>query len=275
MKPEFMPDLYSFSDFRRFLIECYTLKKKSDPTYSYRRFAEAAGLGSPNYLKLVMDGDRAMTVSNIHRFSQALGLTINETRYFEALVLLNQAESVKEKAYYQARLAELAAQKGSTTIRKSASTALLDSPVTMAVIVCLHGLPVSAGFGDVAQRAGARKETIETIIDILLKEKLVSVEDGHYQLTDRYIQFQDRQSRSSNQKKYIRAQLEESVRALDTRYAKDAKFYCNTFTISRDSLEVLQDRIATWIDQLMNETNTQAPEQVVQLNVQLFPHRHV
>jgi uncharacterized protein (TIGR02147 family) len=273
MKPNYTPDLYRYDDFRRFLSDCYTLKKKNDPTYSYKRFAEAADLGSHNYLKLVMDGDRALTIANIHRFSSALDLTPSETRYFEALVLFNQAESNSEKAYYRARLSELTAQKSPSTIRKSSSTALLDSPVTMAVIVCLHGLHEDDGFAAVASRSGAKKETVAVIVETLLREKLVSIVDHRYELTDRYIQFQDRQSRSSNQKRYLKSQLEESMRALDSRYAKDAKFYCNTFTIAKDSLEVLQDRIANWIDDLMNDTNAEPAEQVVQLNIQLFPHR--
>ncbi len=95
--------------------------------------------------------------------------------------------------------------------------------------------------------------------------------DGRYELTERYIQFQDRQAKSSNQKKYIRAQLEESAKALETRYAKDAKFYCNTFTIAEDSLAGLQEKVGKLIDDLMEETNAESPDRVVQLNVQLFP----
>ncbi len=273
MKPNYTPDLYRYDDFRHFLLDFYSLKKKNDPTYSYKRFADAADLGSPNYLKLVIDGDRALTIANIHRFSGALDLTPSETRYFEALVLLNQAETNGERAYYRARLTELNSLKSPSTIRKSSSTALLDSPVTTAVIVCLHGLRVNEGFAAVASRSGAKKETVAVIVETLMSEKLVSIKEDRYELTDRYIQFQDRQSRSSNQKRYLKLQLEESLRALDTRYAKDAKFYCNTFTIAKDSLEVLQDRIANWIDDLMNDTNAEPAEQVVQMNLQLFPHR--
>lgn len=35
----------------------------------------------------------------------------------------------------------------------------------------------------------------------------------------------------------------------------------------------LQERIAAWVDDLMNGTNAEPAEQVVQLNIQLFPHR--
>jgi hypothetical protein len=66
----------------------------------------------------------------------------------------------------------------------------------MAVIVCLHGLHVNDGFGAVTSRSGAKKEPVELIVEIRLREKLVSIKVDRYELTDRYIQFQDRQSRT-------------------------------------------------------------------------------
>lgn len=273
MKPETRPNVLAYDDFRRFLRDCYTNRKRSDATYSYKRLADSAGLGSPNYPKLVMDGTRALTVANIHRFAHALELTSDETAYFEALVHLNQAETDLETGFYRARLNELKKRsaRSSTVIRKSSSTALLQSPITMAIVVAVHELPVERAAQEIHSKTGIRIETIQIVIETLLKENLLRELNGRYELTEKYIQFQDRQSRSANQKKYIRAQLEESLKALETRYAKDAKFYCNTFTIAEGSLPNLQERVARLIDELMDETNAEAPERVVQLNIQLFP----
>lgn len=273
MKPDILPNLFEYGDFRRFLRDCYTQRKKVDPTYSYKRLADAAGLGSPNYPKLVIDGERSLTVSNIHRFAQALRLTPSETSYFETLVHLNQSETSLEKSFYQARLADLKkrAAPSSMLIRNSSSTALLQSPVAMAVVVAVHELSEEDAIRRVQQKTGIKKDTIALVIEILLKENLLRVIDGRYELTERYIQFQDRQSKSSNQKKYIRAQLEESLKALETRYARDAKFYCNTFTIAEGSLPNLQEKIGKLVDELMEETNNESPDRVMQLNVQLFP----
>lgn len=273
MRPESRPNLYEYDNFRRFLSDCYTARKRIDATYSYKRLSDAAGLGSPNYPKLVMDGERSLTVANIHRFASALELNYNETHYFETLVLLNQAETSLEKNFYQSRLTELKkkASSHSTLIRKSSSTALLQSPIAMATVVAVHELPISEAVEEVHKKTGIRIDSIKIVIETLLKENLLRELNGRYELTEKYIQFQDRQSRSANQKKYIRAQLEESLKALETRYAKDAKFYCNTFTIAEGSLPNLQERVARLIDDLMDETNAESPERVVQLNIQLFP----
>lgn len=264
------PDIYDYTDFQQYLKAIYTFKKHLDPNYSFRRFSSTAGLNSPNYLKLVMDGERPLTVANIHRFSRALLLGLNETAYFESLVLMKQSETRGERAYYQSRSAELRKVRRTKSVRAASGTALLEDPATTAVVVCVDDVPTDNAAIQIAKKSGVDSKKIELILETLKREKLIDVIEGKYVLSDRYIQFQDRQSKSANQKRYIRAQLENSVRALDTRYARDAKFFCNTFTIEADALETLQERIAEWIDELMQQTNTQKPERVVQLNLQIF-----
>lgn len=264
-------DIYEFSDFQIYLKAYYAQRKKIDTSYSFRRFSMSAGLQSANYLKLVMDGERPLTVANIHRFAKALELGFNETGYFEALILTKQSETKFERTYYQERSAELRKGRHAKAVRAASGTALLEDPATTAVIVCVDDIAVSAAAALIAKKSGVAQEKIAKILETLKKEKLIEVVDDKYVLGDRYIQFQDRQSKSSTQKRYIRAQLDSSKRALETRYARDAKFFCNTFTIESDALPILQERVADWIDELMQQTNSQRPERVIQLNLQLFP----
>lgn len=265
------PNLYDYSDFRTYLGDTYLHRKQKDSAFSYKRFAQQAGLGSPNYLKLIIDGDRQLTVTNIHRFAQALELTYTEIQYFEALVHLCQAESTREKSYYRARVSELSRGVSRKLTRKPSSTALLDEPSTMGVVLCLHGANTVTAATEAAEKTGVKPERVQKIIQVLVGEELLNVVQGKFELTEKYIKFQDRKSRSGGQKKYFRAQLDASVRALETRYERDAKFYCNTFTIAEDSLEILQDRVSGWIDDLMERTNAESPEKIMQLNLQLFP----
>ena len=51
-------NIYNFSDYRDFLKDRYRQLKEADPVFSFRHFSKQAGFGSPNYLKLVMDGKR-------------------------------------------------------------------------------------------------------------------------------------------------------------------------------------------------------------------------
>ena len=50
------PDVLHYSNYRAFLLDYYEYKKEEQPIFSHRYFAQKAGITSPNYLKLVMDG---------------------------------------------------------------------------------------------------------------------------------------------------------------------------------------------------------------------------
>ncbi len=81
--------------------------KKEKKGFTYARFSEKAGIQSPNYLKLVSDGKKNLTSSNIIKFASAIGLNAEELDYFEALVSFNQAKAPQEKEYHLKKLTKL------------------------------------------------------------------------------------------------------------------------------------------------------------------------
>jgi uncharacterized protein (TIGR02147 family) len=95
--------VFEYMDYRRFLRDAYTELKRTKPQFSYRYFARRAGLGSPSYLKLVMDGDRNLSADMAGRFAQALRLDKQSAQFFCTLVALNQARRTDERAkHYEA-----------------------------------------------------------------------------------------------------------------------------------------------------------------------------
>lgn len=105
--PDEAPSVYSYMDYRIFLLEFYQFRKNSERGYSYRSFAKAAGFTSPNFLKLVTEGQRNLSVQALEKFIKALHLNGNQAEYFRNLVLMNQADNDLEKDAYLKRLKEL------------------------------------------------------------------------------------------------------------------------------------------------------------------------
>jgi uncharacterized protein (TIGR02147 family) len=97
-------DVFEYRDYRVFLRDTYDHRKKSEYGFSYRAFAKRAGLGGPNYLKLVSDGQRNLTSEMAGRFAEALGLSGEAASYFCDLVLFNQASSAGERERSYRRL---------------------------------------------------------------------------------------------------------------------------------------------------------------------------
>jgi uncharacterized protein (TIGR02147 family) len=89
------PSLGAFTDYRQFLKEYYEyrrqLTRNSLRPYSYAMFAAAADIKSPNYLKLIIDGQRNLSTEMARKFAKAMALSKEETEEFVALVDYSQA----------------------------------------------------------------------------------------------------------------------------------------------------------------------------------------
>jgi uncharacterized protein (TIGR02147 family) len=107
-----VPSIFDYFQYREFLKDYYQEQKKRKSGFTYARFSEKARLGSPNYYKLVMDGEKNLTSANVIRFCHGLGFGAEESDYFEALVNFNQADEAMEREYYQERLNRLRTRRG-------------------------------------------------------------------------------------------------------------------------------------------------------------------
>jgi uncharacterized protein (TIGR02147 family) len=97
-------NIYNFSDYRDFLKDRYRQLKTTDPVFSFRNFSKQAGFGSPNYLKLVMDGKRNLSVEAIGKFAKGLRLDNHESEFFRYMVEYNQCEHPSKKKVFEAKL---------------------------------------------------------------------------------------------------------------------------------------------------------------------------
>jgi uncharacterized protein (TIGR02147 family) len=97
--------VFDFLDYRAFLRAYYDAAKRTRAGFSYRLFSQQAGLKSPNFLKLVIDGERNLGPESVERVSQALGLGASEAHYFADLVSSGQAESALERSRAFERIA--------------------------------------------------------------------------------------------------------------------------------------------------------------------------
>jgi uncharacterized protein (TIGR02147 family) len=91
------PNLFDYFDYREYLHDYYLYHKRRNSAYSYRLFARKAKLGSPNYLKLVVDGKRRITDRTLFQFARGLGLGRDEEKYFRELVMYQEVSDPDSK----------------------------------------------------------------------------------------------------------------------------------------------------------------------------------
>ena len=97
VKDQSAPNLFDYFDYREYLHDYYLFHKKKNSAYSYRLFARKAKLGSPNYLKLVVDGKRRITDRTLYQFARGLGLSRDEEKYFRELVMYQEVSDPDSK----------------------------------------------------------------------------------------------------------------------------------------------------------------------------------
>jgi len=102
--PDSKISIFHYLDYRQFLRDWYLHAKASRGSFSFRSFSKKAGFQSTNFLKLVMDGDRNLTEESLVKFALALKLNKQEQEFFRNLVFFNQAKTHEQKNQYYAKL---------------------------------------------------------------------------------------------------------------------------------------------------------------------------
>jgi uncharacterized protein (TIGR02147 family) len=89
--------VFDFLDYRAYLRAYYEHAKCRPAGFSFRTFSKRAGLKSPNFFKLVIDGDRNLGAETVTKFADALGLQGEARTFFADLVAFEQAADSSDK----------------------------------------------------------------------------------------------------------------------------------------------------------------------------------
>jgi len=263
-----MKNLQTFACFRKYLRDYYIFRKKNGG-FSYRQFADMAGLLSPNYLKLVIDGKRNLTNQNTYKLAKALRLDFNETKFFETLVHYGQAS--EEKKYYKAKLQELKEELSDLHIKQRTTQELFAKWYYPYILIALDGKEEKSAVKIIKSLTSLPVQSITEGINQMLELKLVEIHQGTYRLSSNFLAISDQNNNQLKTRQFLKDQTFLSAKVFDDLYAKESKFLSLGFTISESSFDYFADKMDIFLDKIATEANQQKPEKVVQLNLQLFP----
>jgi len=89
--------VFDYLDYRAYLRAYYDAAKKRPAGFSFRTFSKRAGLRSPNFFKLIIDGERNLGKDTVAKFANALDLEGEARAFFADLVAFEQAANTAEK----------------------------------------------------------------------------------------------------------------------------------------------------------------------------------
>lgn len=267
------PDIFEYTDYRNFLGDTYSFLKQTKRQFSYRFFSQQAGFHSPNFLKLVIEGKRNLTLDSAEKFVQALDLKKEEALVFRNLVAFNQARSQKEKeetAY--------ALFRSSLLKRVQAKNYARYSYFSHWYMVAIRELVVLGDFREdpewIARKLSpgiTAHQVIDAIGQLLELELLYRDETGRLRQKESIV-CTPHEVQSGFVEKFHREMMRlagESIR----RFQRDRRDISSlTLSLSKERMIEMKRRIQDFRDELLAlSSEDQSPDGVYQLNFQLFP----
>ena len=265
--------LLEYLDYRSYLRDEYRGRKALHSFYSFRLFSRKAGFRSPNFLKLVMDGDRNLTKESVFKFSRGLGHNRKESEYFENLVFFNQSKTLEEKNSYLTKVMRLRRKSEPARDEESeyAFYAKWYHPVVRELVTAVD---FRGDFRRLAQSVAPSITTAEARRSVKLLSQLGFIEkthDGAYAKTS-VVLSSGAQVRSVAAANYHRAVMELARHAMERFGASQRTIQSLTLSVSEQTYEELGAKLqALRHDILRLVRANERAERVVQLNFQLFP----
>ena len=266
-------DVYEYLDYRAFLRDYYSKKKELTRGFSYRSFSRRAGLKSPNYLKLVMDGARSLSPTMAQQFAAACGLDEDAQRYFVHLVAFNQAQGTRERDEHYAKL---------TGFQRYRQAHKLD--LTHAAYYGEWYMPAVrelAAWKEFREDPGwiagqlvppitplEAARAVDTLVELGL---LVRDQRGKLVQADVLVSTGP-ETRGLHVARFHRAMTARAMASIDLVPAAERDISSLTLCIGRGGLTAFKERIQRFRRELLElSALDEKPEQVIQINFQLFP----
>jgi uncharacterized protein (TIGR02147 family) len=266
------PNVFAYLDARKYLGDHYAHKKRTSAGFSYRSFARRAELKSPNYLKLVIDGDRNLTPEMARRFAAACGLSGTAATYFVDLVAFTQARSTDEKAASYERLLRFREHRAIHRIDVA-----YGQYHSRWYVPAIRELAFRADFRGEPEWVAAElvppitvKEA-EAALHLLRELDLLVERDGRLVPGEALVSTGP-EVKGLHYVQYHRTMIARAVVALDERPAKERDISSVTLCLGPGAIARMKDRIRAFRRELLQlSADETEPVQVVQLNLQLFP----
>lgn len=267
------PEPWRFTDYRAYLRAMIAHLKAVQPgRFSYRYFSRRAGFSSPNFLKLVAEGDRNLSLDSVDKFARGLGLDDEERAVFELLVRLDQAADDAERNAVYARLRQWQARVG---LIEADQYDLYSEwhAVVLREMVGLPGFREDEGWLGRALRPAVRATAVRHALGVLTRLGLVVRDgDGRLQQAERKISTGS-EVQSLAVRNFHRNILALAARALDAIPRDRRHVSALTVPLTPAQYEAVCARVAAFRRDLLEilDEEVEGPRAVHQIQFIVFP----
>lgn len=268
-----LPELETYSDYRKYLKDYYEASKRLHPYFSYRYFNRKAGIVSPTLYSEVAAGRRNLTEKTISDFVKGLKLSERQGRFFHALVRFNQAKTAPRKQEYLEQMRGLLPK-----VRQKVLPAQVYEYYSKWYHIALRELACIVDWqGDAARLAACLQPHIplkaaRESVEFLARAGLIEADGkGRYRQTWPHLTTQSEVT-SLAVREGNRQMGKLGVEALDRFPPTQRDISSLTIGISEQEYSLVKAEIRYFKDRVRAIlAGSDAPERVYNLNIQLFP----
>lgn len=266
-------DVFEYLDYRSFLRDAYSDLKARQRGFSYRWFSRKAGLASPNFLKLVIDGDRNLTAASAEQFAGALGLSGQETSFFRELVSFNQAGTAAEKNRHFERIGQFRRHRAVRALERSAFEYLSCwyYPAVRELVSC-KGFREDPEWIARTLVPSITPKQAQKALELLLELRLLERGDDGTLRQGEPLVSTGPEVRSLAAGNFHRQMMERAAASIETVDRDKRDISSVTVSLSPEAFEMFKQRIVQLRAELLEmSADETAPTRVVQFNFQAFP----
>ena len=261
-----------YDNYRLYLEDMYHHLKKTRRGFSYRAFSAMAGLTSPNFLKLVIMGDRNLGQDSVERCAEALDLTKKEHEYFRVLVSFNQARTTEEKNCYVEKLRKFRPTKEVRRLEKRHHQFCSHWYIlVIREMVDLQEFRPDPAW--IASRINPpiRKSEAKQALHILEDLGILLLEHGTYRKRERSLSTGD-EVQSVLAKNLLHQMIQLGCEALDRVPSEQRDISALTLSITQAQFEAIKRRIQLFRKEILQLATTEdRTDKIYQFNFQFFP----
>lgn len=266
-----MVDIFSYTDYRKFLSDAWSERKAQDRRFSHRAIAARAGFSTSAFFGRILSGEANLTPVSTLRLAEIFRLNRAETRYFEHLVLFDQARSHEERAMFLDRI--VAWRKGRVPELEKEQVEFCENWWVVAVRELLD---LAECDGDPKALAKMLRPQITTAqakraLEILERLKLAEKDErGVWRKTEAVLTTGELAAKAIDG--FRRDTLRLAAESIDRFEREERSLSTLTVTLSPATFERLRDRFRHMRREILDMAREDRDaDRVIQVNIQAFP----
>jgi uncharacterized protein (TIGR02147 family) len=266
-----MPDIFLYSDYRKFLHDWYAEKKRENSAVSLRMIVRLVGYKSPGYLPMVISGKTGMSIDMCIKFCACMKLPKKRCDYFQNMVMYGNAATQEERQFFFDKMRSF--KEAAVCIVDTSQYRYYEKWYHSAIRALLEFFPFRNEYATIGKLLIPEigEEEVREAIELLRELRMIKRgRDGLYRPSDPLISTGYEASGFA-----INTFLFNSLRLAEAaleRFKKDRRnFSVLTLGISEKGFAEIRQELREFRRRILNIAEEDKAESIYQLSFQLFP----